>query len=552
MKAKIRRGSGFRGVVNYALGKDEPRIVGGNMSSTIARDLAAEFGVSRALRPDIEKPVWHCSLSAAPGEKLSDDQWQAVAERHMRGMGFSDATQFVVIKHTARDDQTNPPPDKVLQSGKVKKGGPETEHVHIIASRIGLDARIWLGQNDVHLAIEQTQQIEREFGLVETKGFDAPKDAKALTRAEAGMAERTGELAPREYLQTTLAKIIADKPTMASFIERAQAAGIELRPNLASTGRMNGFSFGHKDMNFSGSQLGAAYKWASLQKSVDYQPERDNDKLRALLGQKPEAAAPAPAAPVADRPAVTAPAAPKAPTVAAPAPTSGRPAAPIPVAMPRSAAPAAGRKTPAPRGATGRIRGAARIAMQGLAKWAQDSIEDIERIAKALEKWAIRAQEIRAERERTVRAQRAAEARAALNARRQAPAPSPAAAGGSQPQPNAPTREQLMERAAAARAAVEARRQASASAPATPAGVASRPPVAQPAADLRPAPASQTPPAAARPNGAAPAGDLERLESVGGGPDGDLGQRRVGEGGGEQAELHETTSMARSGSGDRK
>lgn len=123
--------------------------------------------------------------------------------------------------------------------------------------------------------------------------------------------------------------------------------------------------------------------------------------------------------------------------------------------------PEASRKTSAPRGVTSRIRAFAATSMEGMAKWARDAIKDIERIAKALEKWAIRIEEIRAE------------------------------------------------RAAAARAAVEARRQAAK--PAT-VPVASRPQPAPDRAGLKPAsPAPQTPPAAARQSPAAPAGDIERL-----------------------------------------
>ena len=73
MKAKImNRGAGFRGVLDYAY-KSTAVVIGGNMSGTNARDLATEFGVARQMRPDVEKPVWHCSLSLPVGEKISDE-----------------------------------------------------------------------------------------------------------------------------------------------------------------------------------------------------------------------------------------------------------------------------------------------------------------------------------------------------------------------------------------------------------------------------------------------------------------------------------------------
>ncbi|WP_373870448.1 relaxase/mobilization nuclease domain-containing protein, partial [Aeromonas caviae] len=33
------------------------------------RELSREFSAVRQLRPDIGKPVWHCSLSLPPGEQ---------------------------------------------------------------------------------------------------------------------------------------------------------------------------------------------------------------------------------------------------------------------------------------------------------------------------------------------------------------------------------------------------------------------------------------------------------------------------------------------------
>lgn len=295
MKAKIKRGSGFRGALNYVLSKDEPRVVGGNMSGQTPRELAKEFAAARMLRPDIEKPVWHSSLSAAPGERLTDQQWHDVAARYMKGMGFSESTQYVVVRHTPLQDQLNPPEPKIGKDGQPQKAGPECEHVHIVASRIGLDAKIWYGRKDVDLAIEQTQQIEQEFDLVRTKGFDAPKPVKAPTRGEAGMAARTGEMTPREYCQHTIAAIAATKPTMAEFIEGAQAAGIELRANATKGGlTMNGFSFSHNGIHFKGQDLGAQFKWPTLKKSIDYQPERDAALLLQISAKAAKPAAPEP------------------------------------------------------------------------------------------------------------------------------------------------------------------------------------------------------------------------------------------------------------------
>ena len=78
----ISRGSGFGGLAKYGMtnasGEVEGRIIGGNMSGTTAEELTKEFGLSRKVRPDIKKPVWHNSLRSPKDEKLTDEQFNVL------------------------------------------------------------------------------------------------------------------------------------------------------------------------------------------------------------------------------------------------------------------------------------------------------------------------------------------------------------------------------------------------------------------------------------------------------------------------------------------
>ena len=62
-----------------------------------------------------------------------------------------------------------------------------------------------------------------------------------------------------------------------------------VRPNLAKTGRLNGFSFDLDGVSFKASNLGDAYKWSTLQKrGVSYDPARDRAALeRSRIGGSP-------------------------------------------------------------------------------------------------------------------------------------------------------------------------------------------------------------------------------------------------------------------------
>jgi hypothetical protein len=81
MIAKAVKGRGFRGALAYDLNQEKGRVIDTNMSGTTARELAKEFGEVRSLRPKLGKAVLHVSLSVAPGEHLSDEQWREVSTR---------------------------------------------------------------------------------------------------------------------------------------------------------------------------------------------------------------------------------------------------------------------------------------------------------------------------------------------------------------------------------------------------------------------------------------------------------------------------------------
>jgi len=271
MKAKISRGKGFKGALDYCLDEQKGgQVVGGNMSSDSAAELSSEFSVSRALRPNCQKPVWHCSLSLPAGERLTDEKWREVADDYMQKMGLDPANhQFVAVRHSDTDH----------------------DHVHIIASRIGLDSKLWHGQHDVRKAIQACQELEQNHGLTLTPGLDMDENHKSsLKRGEIELAMKTGEAPPKLILQNAIDEALKDQPDTSAFIERLEAAGINVKPNIASTGRMNGFSVEVDGVAFKASQLGKSYSWAQLQKrGLDYDQERDADVLRAAKERSEQA-----------------------------------------------------------------------------------------------------------------------------------------------------------------------------------------------------------------------------------------------------------------------
>ncbi|HID8773019.1 TPA: relaxase/mobilization nuclease domain-containing protein [Enterobacter hormaechei] len=276
---KIRRGKNFAGVVQYALKpgahhKCDPVVIGGNMLDDTAHELIAEFDGTKQLRPDVQKPVWHNSLRLPDGESLSNDQWVRIADDYMKRMGFSDTHVRCYVLH---DD-------------------PAGQHIHIIASRIDLNGgKLYLGRNENLISTRIISELEIAHGLTVTKPAPSitPKQQKRrkVSRNEQMLSERTGLPSPKEALQQILDKSLADTPDLLTFIKRLEEAEVGWTANIASTGKMNGFSFEYRDIAFKASKLGKAYSWVNLQKQLNYNP----DHLEALQAIKEAIPAPAPA-----------------------------------------------------------------------------------------------------------------------------------------------------------------------------------------------------------------------------------------------------------------
>jgi len=270
MKGKInKRGKGFKGCLQYIFSvkedkedKPAPDFICSNMFGENIKELSQEFNQTRNIRPDIDKPVWHTSLSLTPEEaKLPPEKWQEIAENYLEKMGFDLANnQYVVVRHN----------------------DTEKDHIHILANRVGLDGTVWAGKFEALKSIDVCQELEKSHSLTITKGLnrsDKP-DVKTPTKEEIEMGLREGKRPPRMVLQDTISEALADKPDTASFLERMEATGITVVFNKASTGRISGVSFGYAGIHFKGSQLGKKFGWNKIAEVLNYEQDRDFTHIR--------------------------------------------------------------------------------------------------------------------------------------------------------------------------------------------------------------------------------------------------------------------------------
>ena len=248
---KIRRGSGFRGCLNYCMEGGRGVVIGGNMTGTTPRELSSEFSAARQLRPDVQKPVWHNSLRLPAGERLANEKLAEIGDAYMSMMGFSSDHPRAFILH---DD-------------------PEGQHIHLVASRISLSGSLYLGKNENLISTKHIAQLEKTFGLTITKqpdyresGNPEAPSVKKPTSGEINGALKTGIKPPRLVIQQALDKALAEPSDVQQLIELLKKQGITTIAAKSESGKLNGFSFECAGIRFKGSTLGKEYGLAGLYK----------------------------------------------------------------------------------------------------------------------------------------------------------------------------------------------------------------------------------------------------------------------------------------------
>jgi len=202
------------------------------------------------------KPVWHCSMRTAPGDKtLSDDEWAAVAHDVMHRTGLSrygeddDGVRWVAIRHA--DD-----------------------HVHLVAMLARQDRSRPSVHNERYRVRDACLAAERRYGLRMT----APADRTAPrypSRGENEKATRRGlPEAPRVTLRRQVATAAASAASQAEFFARLDQAGILVRQrhSTQNPGQVTGYAValpGDTGTDggpvwFGGAKLAADLSWPKL------------------------------------------------------------------------------------------------------------------------------------------------------------------------------------------------------------------------------------------------------------------------------------------------
>ena len=157
MIAKIMKGSGFKGVINYILDpkKGTELIDSTGVRTDSISHIAQSFIDQTELNPRVGKVVGHISLSfsAQDSSKLSNEFMIQTAREYMEKMGIKD-TQYIIGRHF---DKEHP-------------------HVHIAFNRIDNNGKTISDRNDRFRSEKICKELTTKYGLYFSDGKEKVKE----------------------------------------------------------------------------------------------------------------------------------------------------------------------------------------------------------------------------------------------------------------------------------------------------------------------------------------------------------------------------------------
>jgi hypothetical protein len=256
MIGKISTGKSFRGCLNYlhegrlqqskALQeieqeKKQAQVICYNQCFGNKKELIQQFNEVRYLNPKLSKPVLHASLSFAHSDQLSNQDKIDIGKQMAKDFGFEN-NQYVVIEHADRQHQ----------------------HLHVVANRVGYDAKTVSDSNNYKRIANFCRSIEKKHQLQQVL---SPR--RFLSKEERMLPRQDIR---KEALKEAIAKFLKQSTTMKEFQNKITAKGyeIELGRGIAFTDA--------QAVRLKGSQVG--YPLLKIEKQLAQNKQMQQEELQ--------------------------------------------------------------------------------------------------------------------------------------------------------------------------------------------------------------------------------------------------------------------------------
>jgi len=243
MIAKIVKGQGFKGVVNYILNKAKnTELINSEGVRLKNQDsIIQSFVMQAEMNLRLSKPVCHISLdfSAQDKSKLNNGLMTEIANNYMKRMGINN-TQFIIARH---HDKEHP-------------------HLHIVFNRVDNDGKTISDRNDRFRSEKICKELTEKYGLYFAKGKENVKE------------HRLREPDKTKYeIYNILKDVIPNCKNWQELIAKLQHQDVKVAfKNKGKTEEVQGVIFSKNNLVFNGSKVDRQFSFSK----INYQLKNNN------------------------------------------------------------------------------------------------------------------------------------------------------------------------------------------------------------------------------------------------------------------------------------
>jgi hypothetical protein len=334
-------GKSFLGALNYNLkklyhpeAKKRAELLDSNFTSIDSRMIQRELSLVRSLRPNLNRYVYHTSLNFSKEDLLDNGELLAIAQDYLRESGYTN-NQYMIFRHYDADHpHIHLLVNRITFDGDVVSDSNNYKKSEAILRKLEYQYNLIPVEQSSHrtiepngdLAVERGNNLSKDPGgykliepgnnrsvepyivraasgnsgisrerhntvsdeLANYKSIEQGNNVsqRAPTKDELEMVTRTGKPSEKMLLQELMNKLLSRKNiNLQDLIRQGERVGIHFLFNQAATGRVTGITYFHNGFKIKGQALGNRFKWAELQKKVDYEQIRDSQAISEANGR---------------------------------------------------------------------------------------------------------------------------------------------------------------------------------------------------------------------------------------------------------------------------
>jgi len=247
MIAKIIKGKGFKGAVEYVLDKKKAAeiLATDGVRTKDAKTIIQSFIQQTNLNSRMIKTVGHISLnfSAQDKDKLSNLKMVEIANEYMERMGIKD-TQYIIVRHY---DKEHP-------------------HIHLVFNRVDYQGKAISDKNDLFRSEIICKDLTFQFGLYLAKGKENVKEHRLREpdKTKYEIYNVLKEVLPNCKSWNVLIKALKEQGIQTSFKYKGR------------TNEVQGIIFTKNNFKFNGSKVDRQFSFSKINKQIKQNISRES------------------------------------------------------------------------------------------------------------------------------------------------------------------------------------------------------------------------------------------------------------------------------------